>query len=136
MLSSPISPSHGGTTNYFLIIMLIWGPQHGITSNYSVICYISVRGMLKQGWDVCHWDGNDFQTLSKLFNQSALVEAFQRLNIILYGLSRRTSKDSSSQQRVRNFRVEKSMADKRTRSKPGLGVKGEPSMLNNTFNYK
>lgn len=91
-----------GITNYILIIMLIQGPQHWIMSNYSVICYVSIRGMLKQAWEMFHWNGNYFLQMGgwKYYCsteyccvKAALMvcfKAFDRLDIMSEILSQRT----------------------------------------------
>lgn len=53
------SLSLGGMTNYFLIIMLIWV----LNAESHLIIGLFVLSLFEGCWDVCHWDGNDFETL-------------------------------------------------------------------------
>ncbi len=113
------SLSLGGMTNYFLIIMLIWGPQRGITSNYWGICSVSVRGMLRcvsLRWKWL-WDTGSTLLWARLFKGwilSCTVRPRGRRTqrLVLHGKGWGILGQKK-----------KSMVDKSTISKPGLVLK-------------
>lgn len=109
------SLSPGGMNNYFIIIMLIWGPQRGIISNYWVICSVSVQGMLRcvsLRWKWL-WDTGGTMLWSRLFKGWILSCTVRpRGRLVLHGKGWGILGQKK-----------KSMVDKSTISKPGLVLK-------------